>query len=342
MKNLILSVFLTVSISCLAQDYLSQNYIKGGTDEVYAQRNMCIGKNGNIYAVGMYNGTFGIQGDTITGGGIYLVKLTSDLTLVWLKKVASGVSEGSLSGPRIMVALDNEENVLIGFSEWGGSNLKYDDSIITNTTNVELIKLDSSGTRLWRTAVAGSNRLGEKGLAVDKQNNILITGKNSTDDVFLSKYDKNGNELWYKTAGVSGTNKEDMGRVVTTDKDNNIYTAGQLFGIGNIETAYFGTHQVALPASCYDPTYLAKYAADGTLQWMQYLYSDEPTKYPMYYGSSTITSLECFEDGTLAVGGYFTNQQLLFSKDYPLVEKNGVFPNGGTRASFLARFGANG
>lgn len=108
-----------------------------------------------------------------------------------------------------MVALDNEENVLIGFSEWGGSNLKYDDSIITNTTNVELIKLDSSGTRLWRTAVAGSNRLGEKGLAVDNQNNILITGKNSTDDVFLSKYDKNGNELWYKTAGVSGANKKD-------------------------------------------------------------------------------------------------------------------------------------
>lgn len=86
MKNLIFIPFLIVATSCYAQDYLLQNYIKGGTDEVYAQRNMCIGKNGNIYAVGMYNGTFGMQNDTITGGGIYLAKLTSDLTLIWLKK----------------------------------------------------------------------------------------------------------------------------------------------------------------------------------------------------------------------------------------------------------------
>lgn len=79
--------------------------------------------------------------------------------------------------------------------------------------------MDSSGVRLWRKPVIGSLKLGEKGVAVAEQNNILITGKNSSNDVFIAKYDPSGNEIWYRTAGVSGSTKKDVGTVVTTDQE---------------------------------------------------------------------------------------------------------------------------
>ncbi len=342
MKKLIILMLLVCSHFAFGQDYLLQEYITGGSDAIYGKRNMAVDNNGNIYATGLYNGTFKIQDSVVTGGGIYLAKFTNDLTLIWLKKVAEIMGSdagGSLAAPNVMLAVDSVDNVVIGYSAWGGSYLSYDDSIVIQTSTVELIKLDSSGVRLWRKPVIGSLKLGEKGVAVAEQNNILITGKNSSNDVFIAKYDQTGNEIWYRTAGVSGSTKKDVGTVVTTDQENNVYTAGTLCLEEAADTAYFGSHQIVFPIPCYQPTYLAKYASDGTFQWVRYLYSSEHTEYSAY-GSSTITSIECFENGNIALVGYFTNQLLRFSDGFSPLEKNGGTV--GFRASFLASYHPNG
>lgn len=341
MKILINIIILFTGSFCFGQDYLLQDYISGGSDAIYGKRNMVADNNGNIYATGVYNGSFNIQDSVVTGGGIYLAKFTNDLSLIWIKKVAEIMGTdagGSLSGLKLMITLDSVDNVIIGYSAWGGSYLMYDDSIDVQTNNVELIKLDSFGTRLWRTSVTGSNRLGDKGVAVDGQNNILVTGKDLNDDVFLAKYDETGNKVWYNTAGVTGAGKTDEGTVVTTDNNNNIYVAGQLYQYASTDTAFFGSQQIVFPDSCFSPTYLAKYSSDGTFQWMRYMYSSSNEVYSNY-GSSTITSLECFEDGTIAIGGFFTNAQLIFSNGFQSVNKIG---NIGFRSSFLTRFDTSG
>lgn len=223
MRKLIILMFLVCSHLAFGQDYLLQEYTTGGSDAIYGKRNMAVDNNGNIYATGLYNDTFKIQDSLVIGGGIYLAKFTNDLSLIWIKKVAKIMGSdagGSLSAPNVMLAIDSVDNVVIGYSAWGGSYLSYDDSIVIQTSTVELIKLDSSGVRLWRKPVTGSLKLGEKGVAVDGQNNILISGKNSNNDVFISKYDQTGNEIWYRTAGVSGSTKKDVGTVVTTDQEN--------------------------------------------------------------------------------------------------------------------------
>lgn len=342
MKNFIIFLITCSTTLVFGQDYLLQDYISGGNDAIYGKRNMAADNNGNIYATGVYNDSFNIQNSVVTDDGIYLAKFTNDLSLIWLKKVAKimgGDAGGGLTGLRLMIALDSVDNVIIGYSAWGGSYLMYDDSIDVQTNNVELIKLDSFGTRLWRTSVTKSNRLGDKGIAVDGQNNILVTGKDSNDDVFLAKYDETGNEVWYNTAGVIGTDKIDEGTAVITDSDNNIYIAGQLYQYASSDTAFFGSEQIVFPISCFSPTYLAKYSTDGNLQWVRYMYSSSNT-INNAYGSSTITSLECFEDGSIAVGGFFTNQQLMFSDGYSPMDKNGGAP--GLRAAFLSRFDTNG
>ncbi len=294
MKKLIIISILFSATFCFAQDYLLHEYTIGGSDAIYGKRNMVADNNGNIYTAGLYNNTFEIQNSVITGGGIYLAKFDNNLSLIWLKKVAEIMGAdagGSLSGLKLMISLDSGDNVLIGYSAWEGSFLMYDDTIVIQTNNVELIKLDSSGTRLWRTSVAGTNRLGDKGLAVDEQNNILITGKNENDDVFITKYDENGNEMWYNTGGVSGSGKTDVGTVVTADNNNNIYAAGILHSNGSADTAYFGSYQIILPIPCFSVSYLAKYTSSGTCEWVRYVYSSNPTIYNAY-GSSTITAIE--------------------------------------------------
>lgn len=341
MKQQIIILFILIGNFCFGQDYLLHEYTAGGSDAIYGKRSMVADNNGNVYAAGLYNNSFEIQDSVVTGDGIYLAKFNNDLSLIWLKNVAEIMGAdagGSLSGLKLMIAIDNADNVVIGYSAWGGSYLAYDDTTIVQTNNVELIKLNSSGTRLWRTSIAGSQRLGDKGVAVDGQNNILVTGKDLNDDVFITKHDEYGNEIWYNTAGVSGSGKTDVGAIVTADNDNNIYAAGILYSNGSVDTAYFGSYQIIFPIPCFSVSYLAKYTPDGTFEWVRYVYSSNPTIYNAY-GSSTITAIECFENGNIVVGGYFTNQLLEFSDGIPSLAKQG---NIGFRSSFLVRFDASG
>lgn len=337
MKQYIVILLFLIGNFCFGQDYLLQNFTTGGSDQIYGKRKLVADNNGNIYAVGLYQNSFEIQNSVITGSGIYLAKFDNDLSLIWLKKVAEIMgadASGSMSGLKLTMALDSSDNVLISYSAWGGCNLQYDDSVHIQTNNVELIKLDSSGTRLWRIYVTGSERLGDKGLSVDNQNNILITGKDLNDDVFIAKYDETGSEMWFRTAGVSGVSKTDVGTAIATDTSNNVYAVGMLYSNGSADTAYFGSHQIVFPVSCYSPSYLAKYTSNGTFEWVRYVYSSNSAINPSY-GSSTITSIECFENGNIVVGGFFTNSLLEFSDELSSVDKQG---NTGFRSSFLARF----
>lgn len=341
MKQHLYYIVFLIGNFCFGQDYLLHEYTTGGSDAIYGKRNMVADNNGNIYAAGLYNNTFEIQDSIVTGGGIYLAKFDNDLSLIWIKKVAEIMGTdagGSLSGLKLMISIDSGDNVVIGYSAWEGSFLMYDDTIVVQTNNVELIKLDPSGTRLWRTSVTGSQRLGDKGVTIDGQNNILVTGKDLNNDVFITKYDEYGNEIWYNTAGVSGSGKTDAGAVVTADNDNNIYASGMLYSDGSADTAYFGSYQIIFPIPCFSVSYLAKYTSDGTVEWVRYVYSSNPTIY-YAYGSSTITAIECFENGNIVVGGYFTNQLLEFSDGISSLAKQG---NSGFRSSFLARFDASG
>jgi hypothetical protein len=330
------------------QEYTILEHTTGGEGKVNVARKMVIGKDGHVYTAGIMKDSFTVNGNTVNAlpahDGIYLAKFTNDLSLIWLKKVVD-IKGTYIEGYKLMMAIDSSDNVIIGHSYISGSDVTYDDSIHVQTDNIQLMKLDSFGERLWRTEVGGSKKLGDKGVAVDKQNNILITGIGLNDDAFITKYDADGNEVWYQTAGVHGqignTPKTDEGIAISIDNNNNIYATGMLYINGNPDTAYFDTYQIVFPASYYSVSYLVKYAPDGTLEWVRYVYSSSPTLYSVGYGgSSTITSIATLENGSVAVGGFYTNSLLQFSDGLSSVVRNGGTI--GYRASFLANFDSNG
>lgn len=120
---------------------------------------------------------------------------------------------------------------------------------------------------------AGSSSTSDKGEAVatDSQGNVIITGifegtaqfgtqsltSAGSNDIFVAKYDSEGNLLWAVKAG--GT-QLDWAKAICTDKNDNIIITGQFSG-----TATFGT-STTLTAGSTD-IFTAKYNSSGVLQW---------------------------------------------------------------------------
>src|SRR4051812_42014328 len=128
-----------------------------------------------------------------------------------------------------------------------------------------------------RTDMAGGN-YGNEGfcVATDLNGNVFVTGwiqspvvsfgpfsLNNTSvghsDIFLTKYDANGNVLWAKSAG--GT-ENDRAYSVATDAAGNVFIAGCFYSPAII----FGADTL-VNSSTDDDIFLAKYDANGNVLW---------------------------------------------------------------------------
>jgi len=92
-------------------------------------------------------------------------------------------------------------------------------------------------------------------------NTTTITGSNTgLNDMFVAKYDKNGNFLWVRQAGGPG---RDEAKGLGCDGAGNVYVCG-LYSDG----AVFG-NLPPFPNTGHYNTFLAKYSPDGNLQWVR-------------------------------------------------------------------------
>jgi len=107
-------------------------------------------------------------------------------------------------------------------------------------------KLDSNGNFLWAKTFGGINNDYGRSISVDASGNVYIIGffKSIVDfdpdsgidnhtsaggyDVFIQKLDNNGNLVWVKTFGGTGS---DEAWSVVLDASGNVYTAGFFTGI---------------------------------------------------------------------------------------------------------------
>lgn len=132
---------------------------------------------------------------------------------------------------------------------------------------------DSYGQWDWIKSGDGTNQNWGMGVCNDNLGNVYITGcyqapmiifgsysmgQAGVTDIFLTKYDKDGNELWAKSAG--GT-EPDYGYSTTVDKDGNVYVTGN-FGSQQIS---FGTYTLTNNGD--NDFFLVKYDPDGNVIW---------------------------------------------------------------------------
>lgn len=194
---------------------------------------------GNIYLTGSATGR--LDGNHESGG--FLIKYDSYGNKQWTKQMNGTIGYG--------VSVDSSKNVYVT----GSTRIALDGNNLTGDVDVFTVKYDSNGNIQWikQMGASGSSTYGY-GISTDSNGNSYVTGytegsldgnsSNGDKDIFLIKYDSNGNKQWTKQIGTSGT---DEGFGVSTDSNGNIYVTG----------------------TYYSNLFLIKYNSSGNEQWTQ-------------------------------------------------------------------------
>ena len=103
------------------------------------------------------------------------------------------------------------------------------------STDVVLVKLDSSGNLQWFRTWGGIGTDGGSGVVVDGAGYISVTGYTENfgaggRDLILVRYDASGNQIWNRTWGGSGT---DGGADLVLDSNGDIFLIGSTYSFGS-------------------------------------------------------------------------------------------------------------
>ncbi len=231
--------------------------------------------NGNIVCVGLFSSssiTFG--GVTLTSTNtsidLFIVKYDHAGDVLWAKSVA-----GTEMDIAEKVVIDKNNNIYIAGQSVSPS-LTFGTVTISNTSGYQspfVAKYNPDGNIIWaKNAVCESNAF-VNALAVDGNNNIFVSGYFSgysisfggnivyggfNEDIYMTKYDSNGNVIWVK---AEGGDYQDNCLSLSVDGSGNVYMAGT-FSSSSIT---FGS-TILTNAGLMD-AFLVKYNNDGTVIW---------------------------------------------------------------------------
>jgi Secretion system C-terminal sorting domain/Beta-propeller repeat len=147
-----------------------------------------------------------------------------------------------------------------------------------------IVKYNSSGVFQWAKAIQGNAYVSINDIATDANNNIYVTGTHaaSTDfdpgsgvatrvslggssNMFVAKYDSNGNFKWANTCGSSGNT--DAGYAIHVDAMNNVMVAGHFTATAYFDPALSSGGQIQAVNGL--DAFVAKYDQLGNFQWVK-------------------------------------------------------------------------
>jgi gliding motility-associated-like protein len=239
----ILLCFCTGSFSAQNSNYWLQTEGSPNVDEYLG---LAADNAGNLVAAGYFTNTISFHDMTsmtsVSSGvsDVLVVKSDPQGQLIW-KAMAGGMGSDRATA----VACDGSGNIYItghyyGSATFGSTTL----SSVNNTQDVFIAKLSASGTFVWAKSLGGNLSEEPYSIAVDNQGNVIVTGEfqgtatfgsqtltsmlngsgNASFDIFIAKYDNNGNFLWVRQGSAEF---DDRGLDVGTDASGNIFVCGQ-------------------------------------------------------------------------------------------------------------------
>jgi len=211
--------------------------------------------------------TFGLTNDIIKVPSKNGYDITPEKITWW----GGDKQEGSVSS-----TIDNDGNLYVTCFSKSFGNIGE---------NVMLVKFDENQTLLWNETWKTNDFAQPCGLSIDSSGNITIAGTIITSnpsiihDVFVLKYNPNGERLWNYS---KKTSTEDTANCMTIDKDDNIYVAG-------------------LTNSSSGAGFIHKYNSEGIFQWVKYYGTTTPKE------NVRIESLVIDSDNSIFLSGTTDN-----------------------------------
>jgi hypothetical protein len=285
-------------------------------------------KDGNVIVTGYFFGTIDAGGGPLTSAGdddIFVAKFDALGNHVFSKSFGG---ESHQSG--VDVAVDAGGNIVVTGQDWDGVDFGGGPLGGYYGKQAFVVKLDPAGDHVFSKRFSGLGRSLGKGLAVDGDGNILVTGTargpvdlgggplpyTNSDDVFLVKLDASGDHLWSKVLGESGYL---FSQRVAVDSARNVVILGTFGGVVDLGG---GPHA----AMGNQDTFLAKYDPDGVYLWSQ-AFGGAPNAYAKAHGVAIDSSHR------ILLAGAFTG-----SVDFG----GGALVNGGEDDVFVAKLDGSG
>jgi len=211
---------------------------------------------GNVYMTGYTAG--GLDGNVNAGStDLVVVKYSANGNKLWTKQLGSTPIASLSSGSDVAtgIATDTDGSAYVtGHTYYAG----LDGNTSAGGWDLFVVKYDTSGAKLWTRQLGTAMDDVAFGIATDAVGNVYVTGRTDAGldgnpyaggyDLFVVKYDTNGNKLWTKQLGT------DMDDVAT----GIAIAAGTVYVAGHTESGLDGnTH-----AGAYD-LFVVKFAAQG-------------------------------------------------------------------------------
>ncbi len=210
----------------------------------------------------------------------FIAKFTASCSLLW-STFLGGNSRDMCED----VTLDSKDNIIVTGHTTSSDFPVLDGYCNSNQgqSDIFITKLAANGSLLWSTYLGGIKGDEGKGIMVDKQDNVIITGFTASSDfpvlnafidthqgstdVFVTKVSSNGTLIW---STFLGGEDSDSGESIAVNNQNSIIVTGQT------ESNYFPT------VNANDSTYnglcdgfITKFNSSGVLEWSSYLGGSE-------------------------------------------------------------------
>ena len=280
---LVISMGFTANASAWVDGNLAIAVFGGtGNEETLS---IAVDRSGNVYSAGHFNGTadfnpaVGTANLTSLGSlDAFVSKLDSSGNYLWAIRLGNSGDDVAKS-----IAVDGSGNVLIT-GDFSGT-VDFDPSAGTanltssGRSDIFIAKFDTYGNFIWAKSMGGAG--GESGIfiAVDRLGNSAITGifSQSVDfnpgletttltsdgdwDIYVSKFDPNGNFLWSKRRGGKG---QDIGDGIGFDAAGNIYSSGVFAGTVDFDPSI---ETSTLTSAGSNDFFISKFDSSGNYLW---------------------------------------------------------------------------
>ncbi len=291
----------------------------GGNANDYGNSITCDGKD-YLYVTGMFESaviTFGSTRLTNTGShDIYLTCFSQTGKVLWAKNIG-GKNDDSGS----IVTTDAQGNVYLT-GKFSSAEVTLENIRLTNATNagtdgdIFIAKYNSTGKLLWGKSLGGSYSDEGYSITADAEGSVYMSGWFRSDtvifgcdtlkectiltraqgvnygDIFIAKYDTDGNPLWAKRAGGMA---KDYGFGIATDPAGNIYLSGVF------DSNFTSIGSVGLVNAGGSDIFIAKYTSTGNLMWAKSI-----------YGSAMSRCITADLNGDIYIAGVFDSPQMRF------------------------------